>query len=76
MADDYKENSITLPGAIAIGTGVMIGAGILALTGLIAGLPRYQASAVPAVSYPASAPVALRDQLAGAAPLRGHLHSL
>ena len=33
MADAYKKNSITLPGAVAMGTGVMIGAGIFALTG-------------------------------------------
>lgn len=38
MASTYKTNSITLPGAIAMGTGVMIGAGILALTGQIAEL--------------------------------------
>jgi len=38
MADGYKENSITLPGAVAMGTGVMIGAGIFALTGQIAEL--------------------------------------
>lgn len=35
---DYEENSITLPGAVAMGTGVMIGAGIFALTGQIAEL--------------------------------------
>lgn len=35
---DYKKDSITLPGAIAMGTGVMIGAGILALTGQMAEL--------------------------------------
>ena len=34
----YKENSLTLVGAISMGTGVMIGAGILALTGQIAEL--------------------------------------
>ncbi len=34
----YKANSITLVGAISLGTGVMIGAGILALTGQIAEL--------------------------------------
>jgi len=34
----YKENSMTLVGAISMGTGVMIGAGILALTGQIAEL--------------------------------------
>ena len=34
----YEQNSITLPGAAAMGTGVMIGAGILALTGQIAEL--------------------------------------
>lgn len=38
MADAYKENSITLPSAVAMGTGVMIGAGIFALTGQIAEL--------------------------------------
>ncbi len=34
----YKENSLTLIGAVSMGTGVMIGAGILALTGQIAEL--------------------------------------
>ena len=34
----YKKNSLTLAGAVAMGTGVMIGAGILALTGQIAEL--------------------------------------
>lgn len=38
MAENYKANSITLPGAVAMGTGVMIGAGIFALTGQIAAL--------------------------------------
>ena len=38
MAEDYKKDSITLPGAVAMGTGVMIGAGIFALTGQIAEL--------------------------------------
>ncbi|MDF0596874.1 APC family permease [Psychromarinibacter halotolerans] len=38
MSFDYRENSITLLDAIAMGTGVMIGAGILALTGQIADL--------------------------------------
>ncbi len=38
MADAYRKNSITLPGAVAMGTGVMIGAGIFALTGQIAEL--------------------------------------
>ena len=36
--NDYEKNSITLPGAVAMGTGVMIGAGIFALTGQIAEL--------------------------------------
>tara|TARA_R110002051_G_scaffold86882_1_gene152975 strand:- start:189 stop:1514 length:1326 start_codon:yes stop_codon:yes gene_type:complete len=35
---DYKKGSITLAGAVAMGTGVMIGAGIFALTGQIAQL--------------------------------------
>jgi amino acid transporter len=38
MAEPYVKNSITLPGAVAMGTGVMIGAGIFALTGQIAEL--------------------------------------
>jgi len=35
---EYKKNSLTLVGAVSMGTGVMIGAGILALTGQIAEL--------------------------------------
>ncbi|MEQ8356293.1 MAG: APC family permease [Kiloniellaceae bacterium] len=38
MKSEYKENSITLTGGVAMGTGVMIGAGIFALTGQIAEL--------------------------------------
>jgi amino acid transporter len=34
----YKESSLTLTGAVAMGTGVMIGAGIFALTGQVAEL--------------------------------------
>jgi len=34
----YQENSLTLIGAIALGTGVMIGAGIFALTGQMAAM--------------------------------------
>ncbi len=36
--DNYKENSLTLRGAVALGTGVMIGAGIFALLGQVAEL--------------------------------------
>lgn len=36
--EEYKQNSLSLMDAIAMGTGVMIGAGILALTGQIAEL--------------------------------------
>jgi|TARA_R110002072_G_scaffold35257_3_gene104561 amino acid transporter len=35
-ASQYDENSLTLVGAVALGTGVMIGAGIFALTGQMA----------------------------------------
>lgn len=35
---DYEQGSLSLPGAVAMGTGVMIGAGIFALTGQIAEL--------------------------------------
>lgn len=36
--DNYKKDSLTLKGAVALGTGVMIGAGIFALLGQIAEL--------------------------------------
>jgi amino acid transporter len=36
--DNYKKNSLTLKGAVALGTGVMIGAGIFALLGQVAEL--------------------------------------
>jgi amino acid transporter len=38
MKSNYKKDCITLAGAVAMGTGVMIGAGIFALTGQIAEL--------------------------------------
>ena len=38
MTSEYEKNSITLSGAVSMGTGVMIGAGIFALTGQIAEL--------------------------------------
>ena len=38
MKDEYKKNSLTLIGAVSMGTGVMIGAGIFALTGQVAAL--------------------------------------
>lgn len=34
----YEENSLSLAGAVAMGTGVMVGAGIFALTGQVAQL--------------------------------------
>ena len=37
---NYKENSLSLMGAVAMGTGVMIGAGIFALTGQVAELAK------------------------------------
>lgn len=36
--NNYKKNSLTLKGAVALGTGVMIGAGIFALLGQVAEL--------------------------------------
>ena len=36
--DDYEQGSLSLTGAVSMGTGVMIGAGIFALTGQIADL--------------------------------------
>ncbi len=38
MESEYKAGSLTLKGAVAMGTGVMIGAGIFALTGQVAEL--------------------------------------
>ena len=38
MRDDFQPNSLSLVGAISLGTGVMIGAGIFALTGQVAEL--------------------------------------
>jgi len=38
LEDQYKKGSLTLPGAVAMGTGVMIGAGIFALTGQVSEL--------------------------------------
>lgn len=38
MEDQYKKGSLTLTGAVAMGTGVMIGAGIFALTGQVSEL--------------------------------------
>jgi len=37
-SSDYEKGSLTLLGAVSMGTGVMIGAGIFALTGQIAEL--------------------------------------
>lgn len=39
-SSNYKKNSLTLWGAVSMGTGVMIGAGIFALTGQVAELAR------------------------------------
>ncbi|MBU0723714.1 MAG: amino acid permease, partial [Alphaproteobacteria bacterium] len=38
MTEEYQKGSIGLSGAVAMGTGVMIGAGIFALTGQFAQL--------------------------------------
>ena len=38
MQSGYQENSISLLASVSMGTGVMIGAGIFALTGQIAEL--------------------------------------
>lgn len=38
MKSEYQANSLTLTGAVSMGTGVMIGAGIFALTGQVAEL--------------------------------------
>ena len=36
--NNYKKNSLTLTGAVSLGTGVMIGAGIFALLGQVAAM--------------------------------------
>jgi amino acid transporter len=38
MSSEYRAGSLNLAGTVAMGTGVMIGAGIFALTGQIAEL--------------------------------------
>lgn len=38
MSSEYKKNSISLPGAVGLGTGVMISAGIFALLGQVAAM--------------------------------------
>lgn len=38
--NQYKKNSLSLWGAVSMGTGVMVGAGIFALTGQLAELAR------------------------------------
>lgn len=38
MASEYREGSLSLKGAVAMGTGVMVGAGMFALTGQVADL--------------------------------------
>ncbi|MEX0914150.1 MAG: hypothetical protein WDZ57_04280 [Demequina sp.] len=38
IAGNHREGSLTLKGAVAMGTGVMVGAGIFALTGQVAAL--------------------------------------
>ena len=35
-SEQYEEDSLSLTGSVAMGTGVMIGAGIFALTGQVA----------------------------------------
>ncbi len=42
--ETYKEGSLSLAGTVAMGTGVMIGAGIFALTGQVA---QYSGPAFP-----------------------------
>lgn len=49
---EYKKNSLSLTGAVAMGTGVMIGAGIFALLGQVAELSgEYFAYAFPGWDY-------------------------
>ena len=38
QSSEYQKNSLSLTGAVSMGTGVMIGAGIFALTGQVAEL--------------------------------------
>jgi amino acid transporter len=44
---DYRKDSLTLVGAVALGTGVMIGAGIFALTGQMTQMAQMTGSLFP-----------------------------
>ena len=77
-APHYEKNTITLSGAVALGTGVMIGAGILAVTGQIAQLsgdlfPWVFALAALASGFSAYAYVKLANAFRSAGGIAGFL---
>ncbi len=75
----YKQNSLSLVGAIALGTGVMIGAGIFALTGQMAEMtgalfPLAFLSAALIVSFSAYSYVKLSNAYPSAGGIGMYLH--
>lgn len=75
----YAENSLTLPGAIMLGTGVMIGAGIFALTGQMAEMtgaffPFAFLSAALIVSFSAYSYVKMSNAYPSAGGIAMYLH--
>lgn len=75
----YKENSLTLIGAVALGTGVMIGAGIFALTGQMAEMtgvlfPLAFLSAAVIVSFSAYSYVKMSNAYPSAGGIGMYLH--
>ncbi|MGJ7458841.1 APC family permease [Halomonas sp. MA07-2] len=76
---EYKQNSLSLIGAIALGTGVMIGAGIFALTGQMAEMtgalfPLAFLSAALIVSFSAYSYVKMSNAYPSAGGIGMYLH--
>ncbi|SFT35090.1 amino acid permease [Halomonas saccharevitans] len=76
---EYQENSLSLIGAIALGTGVMIGAGIFALTGQMAEMtgklfPLAFLSAAFVVAFSAYSYVKLSNAYPSAGGIGMYLH--
>lgn len=75
----YAENSLTLPGAVMLGTGVMIGAGIFALTGQMAEMtgtlfPLAFLSAALIISFSAYSYVKMSNAYPSAGGIAMYLH--
>ena len=75
----YKEGSLTLPGTVMLGTGVMIGAGIFALTGQMAQMtgvlfPLAFLAAAVIVSFSAYSYIKISDAYPSAGGIAMYLH--